>query len=75
MAGLRQLSGFPMITKGIYLVIGMFAFVLGIISFYDYLQFRRGHMEKMKLQLPMVLEEKDPWNYQKTDPLFRKRAS
>jgi cytochrome c biogenesis protein CcdA len=58
MAGMRQLSGFPMITKGIYLVIGMFAFVLGIISFYDYLQFRRGHMEKMKLQLPMVLKKK-----------------
>jgi len=58
MAGLRQLSGFPMITKGIYLVIGMFAFVLGIISFYDYLQFRRGHIEKMKLQLPMVLKKK-----------------
>jgi cytochrome c biogenesis protein CcdA/thiol-disulfide isomerase/thioredoxin len=58
MAGLRQLSGFPMITKGIYLVIGMFAFILGIISFYDYLQFRRGHMEKMKLQLPMFLKKK-----------------
>jgi cytochrome c biogenesis protein CcdA len=58
MAGLRQLSGFPMITKGIYLVIGMLAFVLGIISFYDYLQFRRGHMEKMKLQLPMALKKR-----------------
>ena len=58
MAGLRQLSGFPMITKGIYLVIGLFAFVLGIISFYDYLQFRGGHLEKMKLQLPMVLKKK-----------------
>ena len=58
MAGLRQLSGFPMITKGIYLVIGTFAIVLGIISFYDYLQFRRGHLEKMKLQLPMFLKKK-----------------
>jgi cytochrome c biogenesis protein CcdA len=58
MAGLRQLSGFPMITKGIYLVIGTFAIVLGIISFYDYIQFRRGHMEKMKLQLPMALKKK-----------------
>jgi cytochrome c biogenesis protein CcdA len=58
MAGFRQLSGFPMITKGIYMVIGTFAFVLGIISFYDYLQFRRGHMEKMKLQLPMALKKK-----------------
>jgi len=58
MAGLRQLSGFPMITKGIYLVIGTLAIVLGIISFYDYLQFRRGHLEKMKLQLPMFLKKK-----------------
>jgi cytochrome c biogenesis protein CcdA len=58
MAGFRQLSGFPMITKGIYIVIGTFAIVLGIISFYDYLQFRSGHLEKMKLQLPMALKKK-----------------
>ena len=58
MAGLRQLSGFPLITKGIYLVIGIFAFALGIISFYDYIQFRRGQMAKMKLQLPMALKKK-----------------
>jgi cytochrome b subunit of formate dehydrogenase len=58
MAGLRQLSGFPMITKGIYLVIGVIAFVLGIISFYDYVLFRRGQMAKMKLQLPMFLKKK-----------------
>jgi cytochrome c biogenesis protein CcdA len=58
MAGLRTLSGFPLITKGIYLFIGLFAFVLGIISFYDYFQFRRGHMEKMKLQLPMALKKR-----------------
>jgi hypothetical protein len=58
MAGFRQLSGFPMITKGIYLVIGTFAIVLGIISFYDYILFRRGQMAKMKLQLPMALKKK-----------------
>ena len=58
MAGFRQLSGFPMITKGIYLVIAIFAFVLGIISFYDYILFRRGQMAKMKLQLPMALKKK-----------------
>jgi cytochrome c biogenesis protein CcdA len=58
MAGFRQLSGFPLITKGIYLVIAIFAFVLGIISFYDYAQFRRGQMAKMKLQLPMALKKK-----------------
>jgi cytochrome c biogenesis protein CcdA len=58
MAGFRQLSGFPLITKGIYLVIAMFAFVLGIISFYDYVLFRRGQITKMKLQLPMALKKK-----------------
>jgi cytochrome c biogenesis protein CcdA len=58
MTGFRQLSGFPLITKGIYLIIAIFAFVLGIISFYDYVLFRRGQMEKMKLQLPMALKKK-----------------
>jgi cytochrome c biogenesis protein CcdA len=58
MAGFRQLSGFPLITKGIYLVIGTFAVVLGIVSFYDYILFRRGQMAKMKLQLPMALKKK-----------------
>jgi cytochrome c biogenesis protein CcdA len=58
MASLRQLSGFPMITKGIYFVIGLLAFALGIISFYDYILFRRGQMAKMKLQLPMFLKKK-----------------
>lgn len=58
MAGFRQLSGFPLVTKGIYLVIGTFAIVLGIISFYDYILFRRGEITKMKLQLPMALKKK-----------------
>jgi cytochrome c biogenesis protein CcdA len=58
MAGFRQLSGFPLITKGIYLVIAIFAVVLGIVSFYDYILFRRGQMAKMKLQLPMALKKK-----------------
>jgi cytochrome c biogenesis protein CcdA len=58
MAGFRQLSGFPMVTKGIYLVIALLAFLLGIISFYDYILYRRGQGAKMKLQLPMALKKK-----------------
>jgi len=58
MAGLRQLSGFPMITKGIYLIIAVFAFVLGIISLYDYVLFRRGKMSEWKLQLPPAFKKK-----------------
>ena len=58
MAGLRQLSGYPVITRGIYLVIAVFAFALGIISLYDYILFRRGQMAKWKLQLPVALKKK-----------------
>jgi cytochrome c biogenesis protein CcdA len=58
MAGFRQLSGFPLVTKGIYLVIAVFAFVLGVISLYDYVLYRRGQAAKMKLQLPMALKKK-----------------
>jgi hypothetical protein len=58
MAGLRQLSGFPMITKGIYLVIAVFAFALGIVSLYDYILFRRGKMAEWKLQLPKAFKQK-----------------
>ena len=58
MAGFRQLSGFPMVTKAIYLIIAVFAFVLGVISFYDYILYRRGQAAKMKLQLPMALKKK-----------------
>jgi hypothetical protein len=58
MAGLRQLSGFPLITRGIYLVIAIFAFALGIISLYDYVLFRRGQMAKWKLQLPMAMKKR-----------------
>ena len=58
MAGLRQLSGFPLITRGIYLVVSIFAFALGIISLYDYVLFRRGRMAEWKLQLPRALKKK-----------------
>jgi len=58
MAGLRQLSGFPLITKGIYLVIAILAFVLGIISLYDYVLFRRGKMAEWKLQLPASFKKR-----------------
>ena len=58
MAGFRQLSGFPLLTKGIYLAIALFAFVLGILSFYDYVLYRRGQAAKMKLQLPMALKKR-----------------
>jgi hypothetical protein len=58
MAFLHQLRSFPLISKGIYLLIAFFALVLGIVSVYDYILFRRGQVAKWKLQLPMGMKKK-----------------
>ena len=58
MAFLHQLRGFPLITKGVYLIIALFALTLGIISLYDYVLFLRGQVAKWKLQLPMSMKRK-----------------
>ncbi len=58
MTFLRELSGFPMISKGIHFLIALFALSLGIISLYDYILFRRGQMAKWKLQLPTAMKKK-----------------
>jgi len=58
MTFLHTLSSFPLISKGVYLFIAFFALVLGIISLYDYILFKRGQVAKWKLQLPMGLKKK-----------------
>jgi hypothetical protein len=58
MTFLHQLRGFPLISRGVYLVIALFALALGIISIYDYILFRRGQVAKWKLQLPMGMKKK-----------------
>jgi hypothetical protein len=58
MAFLHQLRSFPLISKGVYLLIAFFALILGIISLYDYVLFRRGQVAKWKLQLPMGMKKK-----------------
>ena len=58
MAFLHQLRSFPLISKGIYLLIAFFALILGIISLYDYVLFRRGQVAKWKLQLSMGMKKK-----------------
>jgi len=52
------LRSFPLISKGVYLLIAFFALILGIISLYDYALFRRGQVAKWKLQLPMGMKKK-----------------
>jgi MFS family permease len=58
MAFLHQMSSFPKISKGVYLFIAFFALILGIISLYDYVLFRKGRVAKWKLQLPEGLKKK-----------------
>ncbi len=58
MTFLHQLRSFPLISKGVYLLIAFFSLVLGIISLYDYVLFRRGQVAKWKLQLPMGMKKK-----------------
>ncbi len=58
MAFLHQLRSFPLISKGVYLLIAFFALILGIVSLYDYVLFRRGQVVKWKLQLPMGMKKK-----------------
>ena len=58
MTFLHQLRSFPLISKGVYLFIALFALALGMISLYDYILFRSGQMAKWKLQLPMGLKKK-----------------
>jgi hypothetical protein len=58
MTFLHQLSSFPLISKGVYLFIALFALTLGVISLYDYVLFRRGQVAKWRLQLPMGLKKK-----------------
>jgi hypothetical protein len=58
MTFLHQLSSFPLVSKGVYLFIALFALALGMISLYDYILFRRGQMAKWKLQLPIGLKKK-----------------
>jgi hypothetical protein len=58
MTFLHQLSAFPMVSRGVYLFIALFALTLGMISLYDYVLFKRGEVAKWKLQLPMGLKKK-----------------
>jgi hypothetical protein len=58
MTFLHQMSAFPLISKGVYLSIALFALALGIISVYDHILFRKGRVAKWKLQLPMGMKKK-----------------
>lgn len=54
---IQHFSFIPILSKGIYLLASAFAFAMGCLSFYDFLMWKRGKAEEMKLQLPKPLKK------------------
>jgi len=55
---LRYLTGYDIISKIIFLLFGVFALALGILSLRDYVLARRGDRDKMLLQLPLGIKQR-----------------
>jgi hypothetical protein len=54
----QRFSFLPIFSRVVYLLTIAFALVLGIYSFYDYIQLKRGRHAEMKLQLPDFLKKR-----------------
>ncbi len=54
---IQRFSFTPILSKGIYLLASVFALTMGSLSFYDFLMWKRGKAEEMKLQLPRPLKK------------------
>jgi len=57
----------PILTRGIYLLASVFALIMGGLSFYDFLMWKKGRQEAMKLQLPGFLKKLIHKTVRKTD--------
>jgi hypothetical protein len=55
---IQHLSFLPLFSRILYLLTVAFAFVLGVLSLYDYIQLKRGRPSQMKLQLPNFLKKR-----------------
>jgi hypothetical protein len=55
---IQHLSFLPLFSRIVYLITFLFALFLGILSLYDYIQLKRGHPSKMKLQVPSFLKKR-----------------
>ncbi len=54
---IQRFSFTPILSKVIYLLASVFALTMGSLSFYDFLMWKRGKAEEMKLQLPKSLKK------------------
>ena len=55
---IQHISFLPVFSRLVYLITIGIVLVLGIYSFYDYIQLRRGRPSEMKLQLPDLLKKR-----------------
>jgi hypothetical protein len=62
----QHLSFLPLFSQIVYLITFLFAFFLGLLSLYDYLQLKRGRPSKMKLQVPNFLKKRIHQTIRKT---------
>ena len=56
--GIQHISAYGSISLILRYLIGALAFVLGVLSLYDYILCKRGHPSKMLLQLPRTFKDK-----------------
>jgi len=62
----QRFSFLPLFSRIVYLITFLFAFFLGILSLYDYVQLKRGRPSKMKLQVPNFLKKRIHQTIRKT---------
>ena len=55
---IQSLSAFSILSRILYILIAALAFVLGVLSLYDFIRARRGKAKEMFLQLPGVLKDR-----------------
>jgi len=55
---IQSLSVFPVFGRILYILIAILAFVLGVLSFHDFIKARQGKLKAMFLQLPGFIKDR-----------------
>jgi thiol-disulfide isomerase/thioredoxin len=55
---IKHFSFFPLFTRIVYMITFALSLFLGVFSFYDYIQLKRGRPSKMALQVPNFLKKR-----------------
>ena len=58
LSAIQHLSFFSLFSRIVYWITFLFSLFLGILSFYDYIQLKKGQPSRMKLQIPDFLKKK-----------------